>query len=239
MSWPIISSSPGWGASETAAPPMERMVPSGQRPDATDPGEGLVPRTGHIAVGCGVVAHRMRQASGLFERMVRPSPQLGHGVGGEDVGAPAIVAEVPYRCLGTVLAELEEMRVRWLRPGAGGAHVTAGLVLAHQRLDDAGARACLPGRSPLWTPSSRMHVRSGAYPAAARPRCGRPWSFSSLVGSNTPGERWFPPERRGNASRFSAALRPVLCARHRVWAVPERVLPRSARSAVLQAAFEA
>jgi hypothetical protein len=79
----------------------------------------------------------MREPPRLLEVVVRPAAQLGDPVGREELRRAALGRQVPHGRLGAVLAELEEVRLGRLGPGAGGAHVPARLVLAIKRAERA------------------------------------------------------------------------------------------------------
>src|SRR5205085_890751 len=86
-----------------------------------------------------IVAQRMRQSALLFEIIVLPPLQLADCMLCEEVWRAAAAGQVPDRRLGTILAELEGMRVRRLGKGTGHAHEPTGLVLPPERVEDSGA----------------------------------------------------------------------------------------------------
>src|SRR5690606_38169030 len=94
--------------------------------------EGILPADRHVAVAAAVVAHRRGQAAGTLQVVIGPLKQLADAVSGEELRAYPALVQLPERRLGTVLAELEVVRILRLGPGAAHAHEAVGLVLAQQ-----------------------------------------------------------------------------------------------------------
>ena len=110
----------------------------------TDRGEGFAPFAGHVLVGSAVETHRMRQPADLLQFVVAPAEQFGQRVLREEFRPHLTCPEFPRGGLGAVLAKLERMRIRGLRPCARHAHEAVGLVLPHQ-LVRGGERRLLAG----------------------------------------------------------------------------------------------
>ena len=105
-----------------------------RRQRGADRRERLVPARRDVFVGRAVVAHRRGQPAGLFQVVIHPAVELGHGVALEELGRDAVARQLPRGRLGAVLAELGEVRLGRLPPGARHAHEALGLVLAAQRI---------------------------------------------------------------------------------------------------------
>ena len=105
-----------------------------------DARKGLVPGGFHIATRLGIEAQGMGQAAQRLEFVVGQLAQVLDRAAGEDIGVAGAPVQVPDRGLGAVLAELGQVRLGGLGPGAGGAHVAVGLVLAPQRVQHGGGR---------------------------------------------------------------------------------------------------
>ena len=86
----------------------------------TDTRGGFVPADFNVAILRRVVAHRVGQAAGVFQRMIVPFPQFRHGVRGEKFRRGAFGGGLPRHGLGAVLAELERRGVFRVGPGAAG-----------------------------------------------------------------------------------------------------------------------
>ena len=104
-----------------------------------DLGKGVVPFDRDVAIRCGIVFHRVRQAARFLKLVVRPFAQLRHrmAVFGEECGRAAIAGQFPQSGLGTVLAKFERGIIRRLRPCAGYAHHALRLVQPPQTFESA------------------------------------------------------------------------------------------------------
>src|SRR5579883_1245277 len=90
---------------------------------------------GDVFVACVVVAHRMRQATRLFQVVVAPVTQFGNRVLREKLRRDAQRGQFPRAGLGAVLTKFEGEWMLRLRPRAGDAGETTRLVLPPQLLD--------------------------------------------------------------------------------------------------------
>jgi hypothetical protein len=106
--------------------------------------EGLVPGDRDVVALPGFDAHRLGEAAGLFQVIIRPGEQFGHGMLGEEFGRGAAGGNFPGRGFGAVLTIFENMRGGRLGPGAADAGETVVLVLP-QQLRLGAERHPLPG----------------------------------------------------------------------------------------------
>jgi hypothetical protein len=94
--------------------------------------ERLVPRNRLVAVGIGIVGHRVREPSGVLEREVIPSAHLGDGVFRKKLGRRALGGRFVGQGFDAILAEFRGRRIFRIRPGAAGAIEAARLVHAEE-----------------------------------------------------------------------------------------------------------
>ena len=94
--------------------------------------ERLVPRNRLIAVGVGIVGHRVREPSGILEREVIPSEHLGNGVFRKKLGRRALGGRFVGQGLNAILAEFRGGRIFRVRPGAAGTIEATRLVHAEE-----------------------------------------------------------------------------------------------------------
>ncbi|MNX82206.1 hypothetical protein D3C86_1139280 [compost metagenome] len=83
-----------------------------------DQGECVVPADRLVAIGLGVIAHRLGQAALIFEPIVALLQQRSDAVFGEELGVDTAFGRFPVHRLGAVLAEHHHALFRRIAPGA-------------------------------------------------------------------------------------------------------------------------
>ena len=88
-------------------------VRAGQRVEVlADQVEGGFPTDGRVAIGLGVIAHRLGQAALIFQPIVALFQQSRDAVLGEEGRIDAALGGFPVDCLGAVFAELDHAAFR-------------------------------------------------------------------------------------------------------------------------------
>ena len=183
------------------------LVGAVERPQLrADEGVGVLPGDRHVAVGVGVVDHRLGEPALVFEVEVRPRRELGDRVRGEEGAVDALARHLPRDVLDAVLADVEGDALV-VGPGTSGAVESADRVV--HREHGAGADDRFPcAQEHLPHREGRAPTGGGVVVGRTRPgavRRGAEAALTRLVGHEAqrgaarvrgilPGHRKFLPE---------------------------------------------
>ncbi len=159
--------------------------------------ESLVPFDGFILIGRSVVTHRMGQATGIFQIVIRPATKLGNRMFAEKGRRRAPVGCLPGDSLHAVLAKLKRRAMFRITPGATGAIEPVRLVCLEKRARAgewsaageqllAAAFQCTPSTRSSGSLADETGFGGLAHPLPSNPIAGSVAGTPSLIGRKLP-----------------------------------------------------